>query len=48
MMGAIGSPGQGLGLTLKMSKVLIYGDENGERYARQRNRMSKGIEVGKL
>lgn len=47
VMGAVGSLGQGLGLTLKMSKVLIDGGDSGERYARQRNGMSKGMKRGK-
>lgn len=48
LRGAIGSLDQGPQLALKTSKVLINRDGSGERYARQRNGMSKGAEVGKL
>lgn len=47
-MGAVGSLDQGLGLALKMSKVLSDGEGGEERRARQRNGTSKGAEVRKL
>lgn len=42
MVGAVGSLGQELRLALKMS------DDSGERHARQRNGMSKRVEVAQL